>query len=136
MIDNVVPVHIWPSIMKQSTSKLNWSEQKASKSSQAGEHVCSVKDSAAKAKSIATLQFAVENVSFSCAENLAVCYQEQFPNSCIAKKNVTTGPTKMSYLVSYGLGHTSQSDGYQRNSGMAFLFHTAISWNSNYSDKK
>ena len=36
------------------------------------------------------------------AENVAACYQQQFPDSSIAK-NVSIGTTKMSYLVSYGL---------------------------------
>ena len=52
---------------------------------------------------IAALQFASQNIPFSCAENLAAYYQQQFPDSSIAK-NVFIGPTKMSYLVTYVLG--------------------------------
>ena len=51
---------------------------------------------------IATLQFAFYNIPYSCAENLAACYQQQFPDSSIAK-NVSIVPTKMSCLVTSGL---------------------------------
>ena len=61
MIFNIVPVHIWPRIMKESTFKFNRSEQKPSTSSQPGEQVWSVKDSTKKAEIIATLQFAAQN---------------------------------------------------------------------------
>ena len=60
-------------------------------------------DSATKAELIATLQVAAQNIPFSCAENIATCNQEKFPDSSIAE-NVTVGPTKMSCLVSHGLG--------------------------------
>ena len=79
------------------TYKLSASEQKSSTSSQPTE------DLATKAKISGTLQFASWNIPFSCAENIAACYQQQFPDSSIAK-NVSIGPTKMSYLVRYGLG--------------------------------
>ena len=49
------------------------------------------------------LQFATQNLPFSCTENVAACYQKQFPDSSIAKY-VTIGPSKMSYLVLYELG--------------------------------
>ena len=39
---------------------------------------------------------------FSAAESFAMCYQQQFPNSVIAK-SVASGPNKMSYVVIYGL---------------------------------
>ena len=55
-----------------SMSKLRASEQKSTTSCQHTEHAWSVKDSATKAEIIATLQFAFQNVPFSCAENLAV----------------------------------------------------------------
>ena len=85
------------------TSKLKRSEHKPGTSSQPGEYVWSVKDSVTVAEINATLQFSAENVPFSCAENIASCYQEQFADSSLAK-NVTIGPTKISYLVSYTLG--------------------------------
>ena len=56
-----------------------------------------------KAEIIATLHFAVHNVSFGSAKNLPLCFQQQFPDSVIAKQ-VSIRPTKMSYMVSYGLG--------------------------------
>ena len=58
---------------------------------------------ATKAEIIATLQHVGNNVPFSQAENLGACYQEQFPDSLIAK-HVLISPNKMSYLVGYGLG--------------------------------
>ena len=69
---------------------LNRSEQNPSAGSQPGEHVWSVKDSATKVEIIVKLQFAAKNIPFNCAENLAVCYQEQFADSSIAR-NVTNG---------------------------------------------
>ena len=39
-----------------------------------------------KAEIIATMQFAANNVPFSQADNLAACYQEQFPDSEIAQQ--------------------------------------------------
>ena len=87
----------------EATCQSRTSEQKSIAVSQSTEHVWSVKDAATKAEIIAALQFASQNIPFSCAENLAVCYQQQFPDSSIAK-NVSIGATKMSYLVSYGLG--------------------------------
>ena len=86
----------------ESTCQLRASEQKSSTNSQPTEHGWSVKDSATKAEIIATLQFASQNIPFSCAETLAACYQQQFPDTSIAQ-NVSIGPTKMSYLVKYGL---------------------------------
>ena len=62
-----------------------------------------VKELATKAEIIVTMQYAVQNIPFSNAENLSACYQEQFPASLIAK-NVSIGPNKMSYVVRYGLG--------------------------------
>ena len=41
-------------------------------------------------------------MSFSAAESLAECYQQQFPDS-VAAKRVAIGPNKMSYVVAYGL---------------------------------
>ena len=74
----------------ESTCKLRASEQKSSTSSQPTNHVWPVKDSATKAEIIATLQFAFQNIPFSCAENLAACYQPLFSDSSIAK-NVLLG---------------------------------------------
>ena len=108
----------------ESTSKLNRSEQKPNASSQTGEHIWSVKDSATKAEIIAILQFAAQNVSFSCAQNLAACYQEHIPYSSIAK-NVTTGPTKMSYSVSYELAAYFNQITI-RDSRRTFLFYIAL----------
>ena len=62
-----------------------------------------LKQMALKAEVIAALHFAAHNVSFGSAKNLPLCYQQQFPDSVIAKQ-VWIGPTKMSYMVSYGLG--------------------------------
>ena len=56
-----------------------------------------------KAKIIATLQYTDQNTPFASADNLGPCYQQQFPDSQIAK-NVAIGPKKMSYVVGYGLG--------------------------------
>ena len=59
---------------------------------------------ATEAEIIATMQYATQNIiPFSNTENLSTCYQEQFPDSLIAK-NVYIGPKKMSYVVGYGLG--------------------------------
>ena len=58
---------------------------------------------AARAEIIATLHFAAQNPSFSSSQNLSTLYQQQFPDSVIAR-NVKIGPSKMSYMVSYGLG--------------------------------
>ena len=49
------------------------------------------------------MQFAANNVPFSQADNLAACYQEQFPDSEIAQQ-VAISKNKMSYLIGYGLG--------------------------------
>ena len=57
-----------------------------------------LEDSGYNDRIIATLQFGTQNVSFICAENVAVFYQEQLPDSSMSK-NVTNGPTKVSYLV-------------------------------------
>ena len=61
-----------------------------------------VKELATKAEMITTMQYAAQNIPFSNAENLSACYQEQFPDSLIAK-NVSIGPNKVSYVVRYGL---------------------------------
>ena len=58
---------------------------------------------ATKAEIIATLQYTDQNTPFASADNLGPCYQQQFPDSQIAK-NVAVGPKKMSYVVGYGLG--------------------------------
>ena len=63
----------------------------------------SVKQMAARAEIIATLHFAAQNLSFSSSQNLSTLYQQQFHDSVIAR-NVKIGPSKMSYMVSYGLG--------------------------------
>ena len=65
--------------------------------------VWSIKQMAARAEIIATLHFAAQNLSFSSSQNLSTLYQQQFPDSVIAR-NVKIGPSKMSYIVSYGLG--------------------------------
>ena len=61
-----------------------------------------VSQKATKAEIIATMQFAANNVPISQADNLAACYQEQFPDSEIAQ--VAISKNKMSYLIGYGLG--------------------------------
>ena len=72
-------------------------------SSSAGGGGSAVKELATKAEIIASRQYAAQNIPFSNAENLSVCYQDQFPDSLITK-NVSIGPNKMSYVVRYGLG--------------------------------
>ena len=44
-----------------------------------------VKELATKAEIINTMQYAAQNIPFSNAENLSACYQEQVPDSLIAK---------------------------------------------------
>ena len=61
--------------------------------------VWSIKQMAARAEIIATLHFATQNLSFSSSQNLLTLYQQQFPDSVIAR-NVKIGPNKMSYMVS------------------------------------
>ena len=56
-----------------------------------------------KAEMIATLQYTDQNTPFASADNLGPCYQQQFPDSQIAK-NVAIGHGKMSYVVGHGLG--------------------------------
>ena len=56
-----------------------------------------------KAEIIATLQYTDQNTPFASADNLGPCYQQQFPDSQIAK-NVAIGHGKMSYVVGHGLG--------------------------------
>ena len=70
-------------------------------SSSNNERVWTVKQQAIKAEINATLVFASENIPFSAAESLAICYPKQFPGSVIAKR-VAIGPNKMSYVVAYG----------------------------------
>ena len=48
---------------------------------------------------MAHCSFAAQSAPCSCAENLATRYQDQFPDSFIAK-NVTVGPSMVSYLDS------------------------------------
>ena len=57
----------------------------------------------AMAEIIATLQYASQNISYSCADALQECYKQQFPDSAIAK-HVSLGSKKMSCMVAYGLG--------------------------------
>ena len=71
-------------------------------SSSIPEEVWTVKQQAIKAEIIATLQFAYQNMPFSAAKSLAMYYQQQFPDSVIAK-SVAIGPNKMYYVVAYGL---------------------------------
>ena len=56
--------------------------------------VWSIKQMAARAEIIATLHFAAQNLSFSSSQNLSILYQQQFPDSVIAR-NVKIGPNKM-----------------------------------------
>ena len=62
-----------------------------------------IKQMVARAEIIATLHFAAQNLSFSSSQNLSTLYQQQFSDSLIAR-NVKFGPSKMSYMASYGLG--------------------------------
>ena len=78
------------------TNEIPWS-------SAGGRGGWTVKELATKAEIITTMQYAAQNIPFSNAKNLSACYQEQFPDSLIAK-NVSIGPNKMSYVVRYGLG--------------------------------
>ena len=56
----------------------------------------------AKAEIIATLQYASQNIPYSCADALEECYKQQFPDSAIAK-HISLGSQQMSYMVAYGL---------------------------------
>ena len=71
-------------------------------SSTTHDEVWTVKQQAIKVEVIATLQFTSQNVPFRAAESLAMCYQQQFPDSVIAK-SVAVGSNTMSYVVAYGL---------------------------------
>ena len=71
-------------------------------SSSTHEEGWTVKKQAIKAEIIATLQLSSQNMPFSAAESLAMCYQQQFPDSLIGK-SAGIGPNKMSYVVAYGL---------------------------------
>ena len=62
-----------------------------------------LKQMTTKAEIIATLQYTDQNTPFASADNLGPCYQQQFPDSQIAK-NVAIGHRKMSYVVGHGLG--------------------------------
>ena len=62
-----------------------------------------LKQMTTKAEIIATLQYTDQNTPFASADNLGPCYQQQFPDSQIAK-NVAIGHGKMSYVVGHGLG--------------------------------
>ena len=57
----------------------------------------------ANAGIIAALQYASQNIPYSCADTLQECYKQQFPDSAIAK-HVSLGTKKMLYMVAYGLG--------------------------------
>ena len=56
----------------------------------------------AKAEIIAALQYASQNIPYSCADALQECYKQQFPDSAIAKH--VSLQKKMSCMVAYGLG--------------------------------
>ena len=85
----------------------NSSQDKGSSTSQdtakEWQEVWSLPQLATKAEIIAALQFASQNIPYSCADALQECYKQQFPDSVIAK-HVALGPKKMSYMVTYGLG--------------------------------
>ena len=61
------------------------------------QEVWTVLQLASKTDIIATLQFASQNIPFSCAEVLAPCYQQQFPDSTIAK-HVAVSPRRCHIL--------------------------------------
>ena len=94
-----------------------------------------LKQMAVKAEIIAMLHFAAHNVSFGSTKNLPLCYQQQFPDSVIAKQ-VSIGPTKMSYMVSYGLGPLLQANDNKRYHRRAFILHTTLWCNSISPDKE
>ena len=71
-------------------------------SSSTHEEVWTVKQQAIRAEITATLQFASQNMPFSGAESLVMCYLQQFLDSVIAE-SVAIGPNKMYYVVGYGL---------------------------------
>ena len=81
-----VSAHLTKDNEAGSKYKLRTCEQKSSTSSQPTECVQSVKDSATKTEIIATLQCASQNIPFSCAENLAACYQQWFPRFIYCKE--------------------------------------------------
>ena len=66
------------------------------------DEVWTVKQQAIKAEIIATLKFGSQNIPFSAAEILAMCYQQQFLDSVISK-SVIISSNKMSSMVAYGL---------------------------------
>ena len=66
------------------------------------EEVWTLKKEALKAEIIATLKFASQNMPFSAAESLAMCYQLQFQDS-VTTNSVAIGPDKMYFWAAYGL---------------------------------
>ena len=61
---------------------------------------------------------------FTATGSLAMCYQQQFPDSVIAN-SVTIGPNKMSYVVAYGL-RPYLTDMTVRELREGQSFHTAL----------
>lgn len=88
---------------KDETEKLQDEGNKTGQTGDTQKEVWSIKQMAVRAEIIATLHFSAQNLSFSSSQSLSACYQQQFPDSLIAR-HVTLGATKMSYMVSYGLG--------------------------------
>lgn len=88
-------------ISKQ-TSGVDISESSGDRA-KVGQELWTIQQLAVKAEIIAALQFASQNIPYSCADALQACYQQQFPDSVIAK-HVALGSSKMSYMMAYGLG--------------------------------
>ena len=78
-------------------------QDEGNKTGDTQKEVWSIKQMVVRAEIIATLHFAAHSLPFSSSQSLAACYQQQFPDSLIAR-HVTFGAIKMSYMVSYGLG--------------------------------
>ena len=82
-----------------------------------------------KVEIIAALQYASQNIPYSCADALQECYKQQFPDSAIAKY-VSLGSRKMSYMMAYGLGpYFQQATGkeiIQRNSYFTLHFDETV----------
>ena len=88
---------------KDDTEKLQDEGNKTGQTGDTQKEVWSMKQMAVRAEIITTLHFFSTKSVSSSSQSLSACCQQQFPDSLIAR-HVTLGATKMSYMVSYGLG--------------------------------
>ena len=88
------------------------------------EEVWTVKQQAIEAEIIVTLQFASQNMPFSAAESLAMYYQQQFPDSVIAK----SGNWSKQDALCGGLWLKTLIYRYDNQGayGRTIIFHTAL----------